>query len=222
MVQRARRAVLHAAGVLGRRVPLRAHHDPRHLRLQPELQHQRRRRDLPGRRQPALHVHRAVRTSSATSTPCRTTGSSSGRTLVDGATGKAGKARKFDTALASAGGSQPLRPHLGDRGAGHAGSGCAPARGPQPAARLPAADADRSGRREAPGPAGAHRGAATRDGDQRRAARAARAVRDAYAAVVLHPGRGQAPWRQPAGPGGQHHRGRGAGRAWSGAARTRS
>ena len=29
VVQRARRAVLHAAGVRGRRVPLRAHHDPR-------------------------------------------------------------------------------------------------------------------------------------------------------------------------------------------------
>ena len=39
----------------------------------------------------------------------------------------------------------------------------------------------------------------------------ARAVPAADAAVVLHPGRGQAPWRQPAGSGGRHDRRRGAG-----------
>ena len=115
--------------------------------------------------------------------------------ITDGATGQAGKARKFDTALASVGGSNlfALTSETGD-----------PATPAPDAPRLAVRNLLRGYRlrmptgqavAQAPGTSGSHRGTAASDGDRRPAARAARAVHDAYAAVVLHPRRGQAPWR---------------------------
>ena len=168
VVQRARRAVLHAAGVRRRRVPLRAHHGRAETTTSTSTSTPAART---GRSRPTSTCSSPSRrcpANSVTSTPCRTTGSSSGSASSTAPTGQAGKARKFDTALASVGRLQSVRPDLGDRRAGDTASGRAPARGAQPAPRLPAADADRPGGREAPGPAGAHCGAAARHGDQRR------------------------------------------------------
>ena len=132
--------------------------------------------------------------------------------LVDGAKGKAGKARKFDTALASAGGTNlfALTSETGD-----------PATPGPDAPRLAVRNLLRGYRLRMPtGQAVAkHMGLPVLSAAQLKAAAISDEQRDkldavpaADAAVVLHPGRGQAPWRQPAGAGRRHHRRGGAGR----------
>ena len=117
------------------------------LRLQPQLQHQRRRGDVPGRRLDLLFTFTALsgELGDFDTLPRQLdhrVGAHHRRGDRPGGQGtqvrhRAGLSRWL----------QPVRADLGDRRPGDTTAGRATARGTQPAARLPAADADRSGDR---------------------------------------------------------------------------
>ena len=128
--------------------------------------------------------------------------------LVDGAKGRRQGAEVRHRA-ASAGRATTFRSHVETGGSATPPDAGAAARSATCCA-VPAADADRPGR----GPA---HGLPVLSAAQLKAAAISDEQRDkltpflADAAVVLHPGRGQAPWRQSAGPGRRHDRRGGAG-----------
>ena len=101
---RARRpdAAVHAAGVLGGRLPLRPQHDPRRLRLEPQLRRPRHHPPAAGDAGAALpvHRHRRLHGGGATTLPDNWPAEWDRFVELDARSSRSGRARPIDTFLA--------------------------------------------------------------------------------------------------------------------------